>query len=261
MKTFVLIALSLITINANGQWDRVSFDVNHYKTDTVHCGNELVWIQRYGRDYLRSFAKAQNEVGVEASKLYQLESLLDQINGYVASGQEAYWNIIRAHESLASIKGNYPLVDTMRYSSELRAYQRIDDLRFQTKEARKELLEKIKEAAQQDLDAEKKRIDDSLHEELSREAQHDAAIQAAADEAAHKEFEKACIKKYGARIGKAVANGKILLGMNRKMCIDAWGEPEMTNKSTTKAGVTEKLIYNFKRYIVLKNDKVVTINE
>lgn len=262
MRTIVLLLLFVATWqHSSGQVKEEQFDVNRYHLDTLRYQGEVIIVQRYDLAYLKQFRAINNESAAEVSKLHQLEGALDQIKGYILNNQEAYWNIKRARESIMFFNREYPAIDTTRFGVELTAYQKIDDARFEAKEALRRQAQQRKEEIERKREAEARRIADSAEAVRSAERERENAIQAQADLAEHKAHEKACIKKYGALNGKAIANNKILLGMNRKMCIEAWGEPDMTNKSTTKGGITEKLIYSFKRYVVLKNDKVVTINE
>lgn len=86
-------------------------------------------------------------------------------------------------------------------------------------------------------------------------------IQAAADEKEAKQLAKAVLKKYGPVNGKAINNGKVLLGMTPDMCILAWGKPGAITKSTTAKGVVEKWVYSKLEFIIFKNGRVAAINE
>ena len=61
-----------------------------------------------------------------------------------------------------------------------------------------------------------------------------------------------CIRKYGAKFGNDVAKGRIELGMNKKMVIDAWGAPKDINISNGSFGTHEQWIYN-DRYLYFQN--------
>lgn len=61
-----------------------------------------------------------------------------------------------------------------------------------------------------------------------------------------------CIRKYGAKFGNDVAKGKIELGMNKKMVIDAWGNPKDINITNGSFGTHEQWIYN-DRYLYFQN--------
>ncbi len=262
MRTIVLLLLFVATWqHGSGQGKDEQFDGSRYKLDTLRYQGEVIVAQRYDLAYLEHFRATNDKNAGEVGKLHQLESALDQIKGYILNNQEAYWNIKRARESIMFFNREYPTVDTTRFGLELTAYQKIDDARFEAKEERRRKYEVWKDEQRKKKEAEEKRVADSAEAVRSAEQERENAIRALADAAEHKAYEKACIKKYGAVNGKAIANNKILLGMNRKLCIESWGEPETTNKTTTKGGITEKLIYSFKRYVILKNDKVVTINE
>lgn len=67
------------------------------------------------------------------------------------------------------------------------------------------------------------------------------------------------IKKYGEKYGSLVANGKVVIGMTKQMCIDAWGRPEDINRTTGAFGVHEQWVYNLKSYLYFEGEILTTI--
>ena len=60
------------------------------------------------------------------------------------------------------------------------------------------------------------------------------------------------IKKYGTKFGNCVAEGKIEIGMNKKMVRDAWGAPDHINTTTGSYGTHEQWVYD-DRYLYFEN--------
>jgi len=51
------------------------------------------------------------------------------------------------------------------------------------------------------------------------------------------------IQRYGQEMGTIIANGKVRIGMTKHMCIDAWGNSIISNKTITENGTFERLQY------------------
>ena len=66
-------------------------------------------------------------------------------------------------------------------------------------------------------------------------------------------------KKYGARIGKMILNGKVQTGMTREMCKEAWGSPQKINTTTTTQTVSEQWVYGGHNYLYFTNGKLTAI--
>ena len=67
-------------------------------------------------------------------------------------------------------------------------------------------------------------------------------------------------KKYGPKFGPVVADHEVAIGMNKKMCVDAWGEPDHINvTSTNKTGYHEQWVYNLRSYIYFDNNLLTAI--
>nr|DAX65783.1 MAG TPA: SmpA / OmlA family [Caudoviricetes sp.] len=65
------------------------------------------------------------------------------------------------------------------------------------------------------------------------------------------------LKKYGTKFGKYVAEREIVIGMNKNMVKDAWGDPDHINTTQGTYGVHEQWVYG-KRYIYFKNGIVTS---
>lgn len=72
--------------------------------------------------------------------------------------------------------------------------------------------------------------------------------------------EKQMIAKYGKVNGNLIANGEVKIGFTKAMCIDAWGDPQKINKTTTKFGSSEQWIYwDGSAYLYFENDRLSAI--
>lgn len=67
-----------------------------------------------------------------------------------------------------------------------------------------------------------------------------------------------CVKKYGTKFGSWVAEGKIEMGMNKKMVIDAWGAPDHINTTDGDYGKHEQWIYG-KSYLYFTNGRLTSM--
>lgn len=92
---------------------------------------------------------------------------------------------------------------------------------------------------QQELEQQKKEA------EIERK-EKEAEKQAKLDE---QKFKKDCIKKWGLKMGTLIADNKVVIGMNKEMCIAAWGEPRDINKTITRGLTTEQWVYGLSRYL------------
>jgi hypothetical protein len=81
-----------------------------------------------------------------------------------------------------------------------------------------------------------------------------------AKEKANKENNKAyCIKEFGEQQGKIIAEGKVTIGMDKKMCKAAWGNPFKIDTTTTAEGVLELWHYSWKKNLYFENGTLVRI--
>lgn len=71
-------------------------------------------------------------------------------------------------------------------------------------------------------------------------------------------FYNECIRKYGTKFGNDVAKGRIELGMNKKMVIDAWGAPKDINITNGSFGTHEQWIYG-DRYLYFENGRLTSM--
>lgn len=65
-------------------------------------------------------------------------------------------------------------------------------------------------------------------------------------------------KKYGAANAVLILEGKVRLGMTKKMCEEAWGHPYSKNKSIGSWGIHEQWIYG-NSYLYFEGDKLTSI--
>ena len=65
------------------------------------------------------------------------------------------------------------------------------------------------------------------------------------------------LKKYGSKFGRYVAEREIVIGMNKNMVKDAWGDPDHINTTQGTYGAHEQWVYG-KRYIYFKNGIVTS---
>lgn len=66
------------------------------------------------------------------------------------------------------------------------------------------------------------------------------------------------IKKYGKYYGKIIGKNKVIIGMTKQMCEDAWGKPDTVNQTTTTYGTNEQWVYDYS-YLYFENGKLTTI--
>ena len=109
--------------------------------------------------------------------------------------------------------------------------------------------------------AEEKRLHElALKRQLDEEKERLARIQREAT--AKKEEERlrnSYINKYGKRYAELIMNGRVALGMTRRMCIDAWGEPESVNRTITEYGTSEQWVYDLGTYLYFEGNKLTGI--
>ncbi len=74
-------------------------------------------------------------------------------------------------------------------------------------------------------------------------------------------FKKACIDKWGQKMGTYIAEGKVLLGMNKEMCIEAWGTPISRNRTMVNGLISEQWVYGWGTYLYFDNGKLTAIQD
>lgn len=71
------------------------------------------------------------------------------------------------------------------------------------------------------------------------------------------------VKKYGKYYGELIAEGKVVLGMTKAMCKDAWGEPDDIHTSIGSWGTHEQWVYDYEyssdSYLYFENGKLTSI--
>ena len=93
-------------------------------------------------------------------------------------------------------------------------------------------------------------------EEERRKAEEERKKQA---EAARIQYRKDCIAKWGQRNGGYIADGKVVLGMNKEMCSEAWGEPIYVNSTIVSGLTTQQWVYGWGTYLYFNNGKLTAI--
>lgn len=74
-------------------------------------------------------------------------------------------------------------------------------------------------------------------------------------------FKKECIAKWGQKMGGYIADGKVLLGMNKEMCISAWGNPINRNRTIVNGLTSEQWVYGWGTYLYFDNGKLTAIQD
>jgi hypothetical protein len=73
------------------------------------------------------------------------------------------------------------------------------------------------------------------------------------------EKNKNIIEKYGSYYGNLIIQGRVVIGMTKEMCREAWGEPKDINRTETAWTIHEQWVYYGNRYLYFENDKLTTI--
>lgn len=67
------------------------------------------------------------------------------------------------------------------------------------------------------------------------------------------------IEKYGKYYGDLINARKVVLGMNKEMCIKAWGKPMEINKTIVAGLVQEQWVYSLSMYLYFENGELTAI--
>lgn len=67
--------------------------------------------------------------------------------------------------------------------------------------------------------------------------------------------------KYGPKYGELVGKKQLAIGMTKEMCIDAWGKPMNTYRTTTSFEQSEVWCYNYKTRVYFHDSQVVQIDD
>lgn len=122
---------------------------------------------------------------------------------------------------------------------------------------------------QAERDKKQKNINDSITEirqqeeiKIEKEQQLEEEKQQKKDELLSAEKEKqrskTLIQKYGKEYGELIIKHKVVIGMTKEMCLDAWGKPEDINRTTNAYGTHEQWVYNLKSYLYFDNGILTT---
>lgn len=81
------------------------------------------------------------------------------------------------------------------------------------------------------------------------------------EEKEEQEYHRMLVKKYGSTNAKLIENGEVRIGFTKQMCIEAWGEPEVINTTTTENGKIEQWVYGWYSYLYFEGNKLVAIQD
>lgn len=74
-------------------------------------------------------------------------------------------------------------------------------------------------------------------------------------------FKNDCIAKWGQKLGSYIADGKVVLGMNKEMCIASWGNPININRTIVKGLTSEQWVYGWGTYLYFDNGVLSAIQD
>lgn len=69
------------------------------------------------------------------------------------------------------------------------------------------------------------------------------------------------IEKWGQEKGQMISDGKVLLGMNKEMCVAAWGNPINVNRTMISGLTNEQWIYGWGTYLYFDNGVLTAIQD
>lgn len=105
----------------------------------------------------------------------------------------------------------------------------------------------LDEQRRQQLQEEQRRAEREAREEERRKA--------------GEEHRRMCVTRYGQRLGGLIAEGKVVLGMNREMCEMAWGEPYRVNRTIVSGTTHEQWVYGWTHYLYFDNGVLTAIQD
>ena len=100
----------------------------------------------------------------------------------------------------------------------------------------------------------------TVQNQLRETAKAKAAKAAEEAEKRAKEHREYIIAKYGESNGSLILQGKVVIGMTKEQCIEALGNPNRINRTTTVSTIYEQWVYSNK-YLYFENGKLVTIQD
>ena len=107
------------------------------------------------------------------------------------------------------------------------------------------------EFKQQELEKQKKE-EQRLKEQQEREKQ---------EQQERIKFRSECIAKWGQKMGSYIADGKVILGMNKEMCTAAWGSPIDINRTIVRGLTSEQWVYGWGTYLYFDNGVLRAIQD
>lgn len=101
----------------------------------------------------------------------------------------------------------------------------------------------------------------AIQNQLIAEAKAKAAKATAAAAKRENDRRSSILSKYGEYYGKLIIEGKVIIGMTKQQCIEAWGNPKQINRTITASIIYEQWVYSAGRYLYFENGKLVTIQD
>lgn len=74
-------------------------------------------------------------------------------------------------------------------------------------------------------------------------------------------FKNDCIAKWGQKMGSYIADGKVVLGMNKEICTAAWGSPININRTIVRGLTSEQWVYGWGTYLYFDNGVLSAIQD
>lgn len=260
MKHLLLLLVSFFTaFCASGQFNYIHS--LGYRTDTFHFEHLFVLKQRYEQRDLMKVPEDNIQERILAANIGYLQGSLDQMNKYIIEEKDVFYNLRGAEGHIRDIKNADPTFDCSLYEQEMNFYKSISDGRYDAAQLIKKIEANEKAELEKQKEAEERRQKDEENGIGAAIERREDSLEARELNKQIKKEQKDILKKYGPVNGKAINNGKVLLGMTPAMCELAWGQPLGTSKSTTAKGTTEKWIYTKFQYLVFTNGRVSAIHE
>lgn len=72
-------------------------------------------------------------------------------------------------------------------------------------------------------------------------------------------YKSDCIAKWGAKTGGYIADGKVVLGMNKEMCLASWGNPININRTVIRGLTSEQWVFGWGTYLYFENGVLTAI--
>ncbi|PZF73569.1 cell envelope integrity protein TolA [Taibaiella soli] len=119
----------------------------------------------------------------------------------------------------------------------------------QLKNIEEQKLKQEAEKAEEQRKAEASAKQEKLQKIANAKQTEDARKKSIANAERKKKRQEDLITKYGYNYGTAIANGKVIIGMTKEMCIAAWGKPINVNSTITANVTQEQWVYNMKTYL------------